>query len=290
MLQPNMTRVTASKPRCVLFCFAAALVFAGCAALQPPSATGPRGAEQLYPVLLTEDPTAKEATLAALSRLTQAGNAAGLETKLQPVTATVLGLPATPSNPLYLPKVGATAVMSEEETRESLRRFIRDWQELIGSDPAKLSLVERTEQPDGSKLATYEQRPFRNPIRGGYGKLQIRFASDRRVIDLSSSCIPDADRIQNTLSGLTVQLTAEDAVKRLRGNEISYTDPAGNTVKTTLSSTSEITPLELVTYIRPAKNQVSALEFHIAWELQAGSLPPRRFYVDAISGDVLGAE
>ena len=48
--------------------------------------------------------------------------------------------------------------MNEEETRESLRRFIRDWQELIGSDPAKLSLIERTDQPDGSKLAFVSHR------------------------------------------------------------------------------------------------------------------------------------
>src|SRR5882762_6718182 len=67
---------------------------------------------------------------------------------------TILGLPAQTSSSLFLPKVGAGAIMNEEETRESLRRFIRDWQELIGSDPAKLSLIERTEKAwrDPSRL------------------------------------------------------------------------------------------------------------------------------------------
>lgn len=286
-----MTRVIASKRRLGLLSFAGALLFASCAALQPPAATGPIGAEQLYPVLLTEDSQAREATLAALGRLIQSSEKSGaVAAKLQPVTSTILGLPPTPNNPLYLPRVGAEAAMSEEETRESLRRFITEWQELIGADPAKLSLVERSELPDGSKIATYEQRPFRYPIRGGYGKLRIQFANDRRVIDLNSSCIPNAEQIQNTLSDITLKLTSEDAVKKLRENEISYIDTSGTNIKLRLPANAEISPRELVTYIRPAKDRANALEFHIAWELQASPVAAKLFYVDAVSGEILGAE
>jgi len=103
--------------------------------------------------------------------------------------------------------------MNEDETREALRRFIRDYRELIGSDPAKLSLIERVDQPDGLKLAIYQQRPFRFPIRGGYGKLEIRFTTDRRILNISSSCIPQAERVQSAFAALNVRPKIEDTIE-----------------------------------------------------------------------------
>jgi hypothetical protein len=278
------------KRSLILLPLVVVMLFAGCAALQPPNAAGPTGAEQLYPVMLTEDSQAKEATLAALTRLTQPSPGSNLEPQLQPVTATIRALPASTNHPLYLPKVGATAQMSEEEIRESLRRFVRESRELIGADPTKLSLMARTDSPDGTKSADYEQRPFRYPIRGGYGKLRIRFGTDLRVIDLNSSCIPDADRIQTQLSTLTVRLKSEDAVQKLRENEISYVDPQGKRVSFRVSASSSLTPRELVTYIRLSKDRPDALEFRIAWEVEASGQLARLFYVDAVSGEILGAE
>jgi hypothetical protein len=288
---PNMIEVALGKARLVMILFASALVFSACAALQPPSATGPRGNESLYPILLTEDSHRKEATIAALSRLAQLPEkSSGIEPQLQPVTETILSLPANASNALYLPKLGTAAVMSEEETRESLRRFIRDWQELIGADPAKLSLIDRIDQPDGSKLASYEQRPFRYPIRGNYGKLQISFTNDRRILNLTSTCIPDADRIQNALSALSVQLKAEDAVKQLREKGLVYLDPKGNKLNLAVPTSVEITPRGLTTYILPANNRPDALEFHLAWEMELSNAPVKFAYVDAVKGDIVAAK
>ena len=105
---------------------AMALSLASCAALQPLSATGPRS-EQLYPILLTEDSHRKESIAVALNRLgVRAGSANSNDAQLQPITATILNFSPSANAGLYLPKVGATAVMNEEETRESLRRFIRE--------------------------------------------------------------------------------------------------------------------------------------------------------------------
>ena len=270
---------------------AAALAVSGCAALQPPSATGPRGTESLYPVLLTEDSHRREATIAALNRLAQSsGNSGPVEPQLQLVTATILGLPASASTALFLPRVGAAAAMNEEETREALRRFIKQWQELIGADPSKLSLVERVDQPDGSKLANYEQRPFRYPIRGNYGKLQIRFTSDRRVIDLTSTCIPDAERIQNALSALSLRPKAEDAVKQLREKGLSYLDAGGNKVNFAPTGSSEVNPRGLAIYIIPSKTAPDALEFHLAWEMELTNAPVKTAYIDAVSGEVMGVQ
>jgi hypothetical protein len=268
----------------------AALLLSGCAALQPPSATGPRGSESTYPVLLIEDAQRKEATVAALNRLEQSTKTNGSGAQLQQVTGTILSLPANASSALFLPKLGAAATMTEEETRESLRRFIRVWQELIGSDPTRLSLIERTDQPDGSKLATYEQRPFRYPIRGNYGKLRIVFTSDRRVVNLSSTCIPDADRIQSALSALNTRPKAEDAIQQLRTKGLVYLDANGNKQTLAIGTSSNISARQMTVYILPAKNRPEALEFHLAWEMELTNAPIKLAYVDALTGETVATE
>ena len=287
-----MTLKTNRGFRLVTFLFAAALAVSSCATLQPPSTTGPRGTDPLYPILLMEDSQRREATLAALNRLAQSsGNSGAMEPQLQPVTATILSLPARASSVLYLPKVGATAVMNEEETRESLRRFIKEWQELIGADPAKLSLVEIIDQPDGSKLANYEQRPFRYPMRGNYGKLQIHFATDRRVLNLTSSCIPEAERIQTSLPAFSgVRLRSREAIQQLRENGVTYTDAQGNKASFKLPATSETTARGLVIYVLASTSRPESLEFHLAWENELTNAPVKTVYVDAITGEVIAAQ
>lgn len=286
-----MTLITKRKTRLVII-LASVLTVNSCAALQPPSATGPRGTGALYPILLTEDTQRRDATVAALNRLGHfSGNSGATEAQLQPITGTILSLSASASNVLYLPKLGATAVMNEEETRESLRRFIKEWQELIGADPAKLSLVEIIDQPDGSKLANYEQRPFRYPMRGNYGKLQIHFATDRRVLNLTSSCIPDAERIQTSLPAFSgVRLRSREAIEKLRENGVTYTDAQGNKVSFKLPATSETTARGLVIYVLASKSRPESLEFHLAWENELTNAPVQTAYVDAISGDVIAAQ
>lgn len=292
MLIPfNLVHETARRLSFVIIVFVSALVISSCAALQPPNVTGPPGKNSLYPVLLIEDANRKEATLAALNRLGQlSGRSNGARPQLQPVTGTILGLPAQASGSLFLPKVGAAATMNEEETRESLRRFIRDWQELIGSDPAKLSLIERTDLPDGSKLASYQQRPFRYPIRGNYGKLQINFTSDRRVLNLTSSCIPDADRIQSALSALNVRPRSEETLQKLRAQGLTYMDAQGSERNFAIPPSSEMTARQMTIYIVPAKDQPDVLKFHLAWEIEFTNAPIKLAYVDALTGEVVATE
>ena len=180
--------------------------------------------------------------------------------------------------------------MNEEETRESLRRFIREWQDLIGADPQKLSLIERVDQPDGTKTATYEHRPFRYPIRGRYGRLDIRFTNDRRVLNLSSTCIADAERIQSALAAITIQIQPPDLITRLRNAPVTYKNVAGTDVTFSIAPSSEVNVRELVTYILPSTENTDALEFHVAWEVELTGAQVKRVYIDAVNGDVIAAE
>jgi hypothetical protein len=286
-----MIFMTTNQVRTTILLLAFALSAGGCAPLQPPGVTGPRGIDVIYPVRFSEDSQRREAAILALNQLTQStGNPETFVPHLQPITATIESLPADASRPLELPKVGVGGTMNEEETRESLRRFLVASRELIGADPAKLSLVERVDKPDGTKLAIYEQRPFRYPIRGNYGKLQIGFTANRRIISLSSTCIPQADRIQTSLAAVTPVVKSEDAVTKLRENGVMYTDANKNASNLKIPATNEVNPRGLVTYIVPSKIRPDTLEFHIAWEIQLVNAPIKTAYVDSITGETVGVE
>ena len=261
-----------------------AFACSGCAPLQPPSADAPRG-EAAYPFVITEDPERREVALAAASQLFQPATTE--PPALQTVTATIRSLP--PGFNLYLPKLGTAAVMNEEETRESLRRFLREWSGLIGADPTRLSLIERIDVPDGSKIANYEQRPFRYPIRGAYGKVHVRFGTDRRVLSLSSTSIPDAERLQPAITAMSPKLTAEDATARVRKG-VTYQNESGAQSTLQVSAANEVNSRDLVLYVQSSPANPNALEFHLAWEVQVGGAGGRRVYVDAITGDVVAVE
>ena len=177
--------------------------------------------------------------------------------------------------------------MDEDETREALRRFITDWRVLIGADPSQLSLIERVDRPDRTKIAQYEQRVFRYPLRGDFGKLQIHFTADRRLLNLTSSCIPDADRLQAMLAGITPRLTAEDAIKHVRERGIRYFDSSGNQQTFNIAESVQIDSQELVTYVLPSKARADSLEIHIAWEVTAKNASFKTVYVDALNDEII---
>jgi hypothetical protein len=265
---------------------ATTLAFAACSALQPPDANGPKSNEPPYPVLLPEEPGRLEAALAQWQRLAQTVQlSTSSRAGLNPHTATIESLPANSS--LYLPRVGSAATMSEEETREALRRFINEWQTLIGADPSQLSLLEHVERPEGIKLARYQQHPFRFPLRGGYGILQIGFATDRRVIDLSSTCIPNADRLQPAIAATTPQFGWEEAANRIIGLTVTYktTAVAQNTYQ--LTQANEPAVRELVIYVREPAGE-GELAFHLAWEIAVRNAPFKLVYLDAVKGEIIG--
>ena len=255
-----------------------ALLAAGaCAAFQPVDANGPTANAPQYPIRLSDaGPRLEEASVAWYQLSQRYGLPGKTEANLHPYTATIESLPANLPAPIYLPKVGSETNPTEEETRESLRRFIVEWQRLIGAEPNQLSLVERTDEPSGVKVARYEQRPFRYPLRGGYGTLVIRFRSNGQLVGFSSNCIPNADQIQATLNGLTPKLTGEQAVDRVK-NQPTVSLPASATVEAR----------QLVVYAQPSKDPSSGLQIRLAWEIEVTNGPIKWVYLDAISDEII---
>jgi hypothetical protein len=261
---------------------ATALTTLGCAAFKPTDVNGPRAEGPEYPVELSELGTRLEEASLAWYQLSQRYGLTGkTEANLHPYTATVESLPANMSTPIYLPKVGSQTKPTEEEVRESLRRFIVEWQRLIGAEPNELSLVERVDEPSGVKIARYEQRPFRYPLRGGYGTLVIRFRTDGQLLGLSSNCIPHADSIQATLANITPKVTAEQAANRVKTQPITITDRQ-QTVSLPPNATVEAK--QLVVYASPSKD---GLQVRIAWEIDVVNGPITKVYLDAISEEII---
>ena len=255
-----------------------ALLAAGaCAAFQPIDANGPTANPPQYPIALSDvGPRLEEASVAWYQLSQRYGLPGKTEANLDPYTATLESLPANLPAPIYLPKVGSETNPTEEQTRESLRRFIVEWQRLIGAEPNQLSLVERTDEPSGIKVARYEQRPFRYPLRGGYGTLVIRFRSNGQVVAFSSNCIPNADQIQATLNGLTPKLTGEQAVDHVK-NQPTLSLPASSSVEAR----------QLVVYAQPSKDPSSGLQIRLAWEIEVTNGPVKSVYLDAISDELI---
>lgn len=273
---------------------ALALLLGACAAATPTAGPGrPRGPGAAYPVLLPASDERRERALAGWASALGDAAAASPTPELRPVTATPVAMPAGLTTFPRLPRViiDEAAEQSEEETRESLRRFIASAPALIGSELRYLSLVEVVDAPGGAgaKLARYQQRPFHYPLRGGYGEVEITFTPDLRVTGLSSTAIPDGDRLRPLLRSITRQLTAEQAAASLVTRGVTYTDAAG-AQQTRAVAASDVAPRELVIFPVRRDAPAPALELRYAWELEIGGAgAPLLVYIDAVNGQQLVA-
>lgn len=270
-------------------CALLALLCCGCATTPAPDAAGPRPNEPPYPVLMVETQNRRAAALQSWAKFTsEQGIADAPAPELQPITATLRALPPLAGTGLSLPKVGDAIPMTEENTLESLRRFITSVSPLLGAQPVHLSLVQRVDAADGTQTAIYEQRPFRFPLRGGYGKVEITFTRDRRVLQITSTAIPEIEQLQRAGAGTRPKWTADELPAQLAGKTFTYTDASGNPRTLAIDRAEDVLVRELVVYPRPRATDASVLEFHLAWEITLRSDPTSQaIYMDAVTGELL---
>lgn len=265
-----------------------ALLSGACAAFRPADTGGPRADVRLYPVGLADTAARLEETSLAWYQISQQyGLQRRTEANLDPYTATLQSLPPDVAATIQLPKAG-NAEPTEEQVRESLRRFIAEWQRLIGASPQELSLVERTDETGGTKLARYQQKPFRYPLRGDYGNLTIRFRNDGRLVALSSNCLPNAERLQAALNQVSPQVTSEEAVTKVKAQPITVSSASGQQT-ITLPDNAVLEPGQLVVYALPVAGQSGGLELHLAWEISVTNSPIKTIYFDAVTSQVIAA-
>jgi hypothetical protein len=262
------------------------------AATRPASPDRPRPADAPKFVAVSASDERRTAALASWKTIVgEQSAAASTAPELRPVTATISALPSALDAPPRMPLVviNDEKTQTEEETRESLRRFIQTAAPLLGVDPKELSLVVVADAQSGARTARYRQSAFQYPLRNGYGEVSITFTQDLRVLALSSTAVPDAERLRRLLAPVAQGLPPFDA-NALLGRAITYTDRAGASRTRTLTQADAVNARQLVVYPLLNSSDSSTLELHVAWEAAAGGPANTLYvYVDAVTGEVLGA-
>ena len=275
---------------------ALALLFGACAAGTRPAGTErPRGNEPPRFAVLAASDERRTAALANWKAVVGEQAATASPTpELRPVTATLTSLPTGlrdfPRLPLVI--VEDEKKQSEEETRESLRRFLATAAPLLGIDLKHLSLVGVSDAPpvSGARRALYQQNPFPYPLRNGYGEVEVTFTPDLRVVALSSTAVPDAERLGRTLAAVPKTLNAAQAAAALANRSVTYTDRGGAQQTRTVTQPDPAAARQLVVFPVRRDTDPATLELHVAWEVAIGGTDaPRLVYGDAATGDVLGA-
>ncbi|HZT61472.1 MAG TPA: hypothetical protein VFA21_22895 [Pyrinomonadaceae bacterium] len=300
--------------RAAPFAFVAALapLLCACAAMTKPAGAGAPGAASgpKFATLEASDERRK-AALASWKEITGQPLTTTVATtaatavptpELLPVTATVKSLPANLPTPPRMPLVtindkGArktnsdrAAKRTDEQTRESLRRFMASAEPLVGVGLGELSLVEITDAPGGARTAHYVQNSFPYPLRNGYGEVLVTFTPDLSVTALSSTAIPDAEDIRRTVAAVTQTVAADKAAASLANSTITYTDSAGNRQTRNITQADALTSRALVLFPVRRDADPQTLELHVAWEIAAGGpASPLYVYVDAATGQQIGA-
>lgn len=281
-------------------CVAAfALVLGACAALTRPADAGrPRANEPPKFAALSYSEERHNAALANWKAvLGEQAAAASPTPELQPVTATLRSMPANLSTQPRMPLViiSGEKAQTEEETRESLRRFITTAAPLLGTNLDELSLVEVVDSPiaAGAKTARYRQNAFQYPLRNGYGSVEITFTPDLRVVGLSSTAIPDASNLRRALAAVAQNLTnlnGEKAAASLANRAVTFNDSNGNRQTRNVTQADAVAARTLVVFPVRREAEQPTLELHLAWEVAVGGPDsPLLVYLDAVTGEQLGA-
>ncbi|PYS78691.1 MAG: hypothetical protein DMF66_05480 [Acidobacteria bacterium] len=272
---------------------ALALLLGACAAAtRPPGAGRPGVNEPPKFAALAASDERRAGALADWKTIVGDQAAASPTPELQPVTATLKALPPNLPTPPRMPLVvlGDKKAQTEEETRESLRRFIATSAPLLGVTPQELSLVEVKDAAGGAKTARYQQNPFSYPLRNGYGVVEVTFTPDLRVVGLSSTAIPDSEQLRRSLAAVKPTLDGGKAAAVLANRAIIFNDRNGVRQTHTVTQADAATARELVIFPVLRAEGAGTLELHVAWEVAVGGPEsPPLVYVDAVTGDVLAA-
>jgi hypothetical protein len=164
--------------------------------------------------------------------------------------------------------------------REAMKSFIERWRELLGADPASLSLISFDDSTDIHRL-TYQQGNYPFPLAGKYGELIAVVSADGRLMQLDDRLIPPVE------TPVKPEVDREAAAGRVLGKTFTYADISGRDQQVTISAIEEITVKRLV--VLPIEKG-NAIEIRVAWEVEAGKSLAWTVYIDAIKGEELMVE
>ena len=161
--------------------------------------------------------------------------------------------------------------------REAMKAFIDRWRELLGIDPALISLISVDASGDTERL-TYRQASYAYAVAGNFGEMVAVVSRDGRLMQLDDKFVPSVDL------PLKPSVERDLAAKKIVGRTFSYTDIAGRVQRTQIGGPAEVSVKRLV--ILPIEKG-DAVEVRLAWEVTAGKSLSWTVYLDAVTGEDL---
>lgn len=225
-----------------------------------------------YPAIVQVSPQRQTQAEREWRRLLETYGAPSVQPDFYPVILTPRSLPGLQGGI----KIIAAAIQpdSEEVTiREAARKFIDRWRDLLGLDPANLSLVSDTHAPDVHRL-TYRQSDYPFPIAGDFGQMTLIISKGGHLVQLDDRFIPLVEL------PLKPVIERQAVAQRVANRTFTYSNIAGQPQTVKLNA-DEITVKELVIFPLERGNTI---EVHLAWEINAGKSLTWNVYIDAIDG------
>jgi hypothetical protein len=225
-----------------------------------------------YPVMIQVSPQRQTQAEREWRRLLETYGTPPVQPEFYPVTLTPRSLSGIQGGL----KIITTTIQPDTEEvtiREAARKFIDRWRDLLGLDPANLSLVSDSHSNDGHRLL-YKQSDYPFPIAGNFGELTLVISKDGRLIQLDDRFIPVVE--------LPLKPVIERPVvaQRVVNRTFTYSNVAGQQ-QTAKFNADEILVKELVIFPVEKGNTI---EVHLAWEITAGKALSWNVYIDAIDG------
>jgi hypothetical protein len=236
----------------------------------------PGAAKQNYPVFIKDSPDRRARAEREWRRMLDAYGVTQTPPDLYPITYTprsLLGVSGSIKIMAYTPEPGSENIA----LRTAVRGFVDRWRELIGADPASLSLTGADESGPARRLI-YRQANYAFPIAPGFGEMIVIISGDGKLVQLDDRLIPVVE--------LPLQPAIErgDAARRVVGRSFTYSDIAGRDQQERIDTVDAVSVKQLVTL---PLEKADAIEVHLAWEIVAGKSLTWTVYIDAMTGEEL---
>jgi hypothetical protein len=241
-----------------------------------PSAGTCDSAKDNYPAIISDSPDRRASAEREWRRMLDSYNVPQTPPDFYPIIYTPRSLLGVPGGV----KIAATRAVDETEemaTREAAKSFLTRWKDLLGIDPAGISLTSVTNSA-GSLRFEYAQANYPFPIIGNYGQLTMAISAEGRLSRLDDRLIPVVDLPSRP------SLDREGAIRKVIGKTFRSTDSTGREQQTSVTDRTQVEVKQLA--VVPV-DRGDAIEIHLAWEINVGKSPVWVFYIDAFNGQEL---
>ena len=232
-----------------------------------------------YPPVITDSAERRENAEKAWRRLLDTYNLPPTPPDLYPITYTLRSLLGV-SEGIKIVKVTASAETPNLGLREAAKGFIERWRDLVGVDPAGISLAGFTATVNETQF-TYRQGDYPFPLGGDYGEMTLSISREGRLTQIDDRFIPVVELPSKPA------IDRDAAVKKVIGRRFNVTDRSGRQQE--VSITGAVADACTATLVVLAIQKENRLEVHLAWQLTPVKNAGSSIYVDAMNGQELRA-